>query len=66
MKFQDRLDNSLQYHSAATEKMLLDLIMQTDRHYSAEVALDFMNVHPLTDQRKCSVHLNLYISEVMT
>ncbi|KAK3804416.1 hypothetical protein RRG08_006716 [Elysia crispata] len=50
VKFQERLDNSLQYHSAATEKMLLDLIMQTDRHYSAEIALDFMNVHPLTDQ----------------
>ncbi|GFO09844.1 N-alpha-acetyltransferase 25, natb auxiliary subunit-like [Plakobranchus ocellatus] len=50
VKFQDRLDNSIQYHSAATEKMLLDLIMQTDRHDSAEAALDFMNVHPLTDQ----------------
>ncbi|GFR60420.1 N-alpha-acetyltransferase 25, NatB auxiliary subunit-like [Elysia marginata] len=50
VKFQERLDNSLQYQSAATEKMLLDLIMQTDRHYSAEIAIDYMNVHPLTDQ----------------
>ncbi|XP_059149615.1 N-alpha-acetyltransferase 25, NatB auxiliary subunit-like [Physella acuta] len=49
VEFQERLDNALQYHSANTEKMLLELIMQTDRHDSTELAVDCMNVHPLTD-----------------
>ncbi|KAH9503147.1 N-alpha-acetyltransferase 25, NatB auxiliary subunit [Bulinus truncatus] len=49
VEFQERLDNALQYHSASTEKMLLELIMQTDRHEAAESAAECMNVHPLTD-----------------
>ncbi|KAK0047677.1 N-alpha-acetyltransferase 25 NatB auxiliary subunit [Biomphalaria pfeifferi] len=50
VQFQERLDNSLQYHTASTEKMLLELIMQTDRHESTEAAANGMNVHPLTDK----------------
>ena len=34
--------------------------MQTDRHYSAEIALDFMNVHPLTDQREFTFHFKAF------
>ncbi|CAL1537069.1 unnamed protein product [Lymnaea stagnalis] len=49
VEFQERLDNALQYHSAKTEKMLLNLIMQTDRHETTETAVESMNVHPLTD-----------------
>ena len=36
MEFQGRLDNSLQFHSARTEKMLLDLVIQTDCHDAVE------------------------------
>ncbi|BFZ19068.1 hypothetical protein BsWGS_22107 [Bradybaena similaris] len=49
--FQDRLNSSLQFHNANTEKLLLDLIMQTDSHDATEETVKCMNVHPLTDKR---------------
>uniref|UniRef100_A0A0B7AIK1 Uncharacterized protein n=1 Tax=Arion vulgaris TaxID=1028688 RepID=A0A0B7AIK1_9EUPU len=51
VEFQNRLNNSIQFHHATTEKLLLDLIMQTDSHDSTEEAVRCMNVHPLTDKR---------------
>ncbi|XP_035829223.1 N-alpha-acetyltransferase 25, NatB auxiliary subunit [Aplysia californica] len=40
VEFQDRLDRSLQFQSAHTEKMLLDLMLQTDCHEAVEAAAD--------------------------
>lgn len=67
MEFQSRLDNSVQFHSAHTEKLLLDLIMQTDSHDTAEEAVRCMNVHPLTDKRKItnSCHHVLYFVQLL-
>ncbi|CAG5115797.1 unnamed protein product [Candidula unifasciata] len=60
--FQDRLNNSLQFHTANTEKLLLDLIMQTDSHDATEEIVKRMNVHPLTDKQKLCDNRDLAIA----
>ena len=64
VEFQDRLDNSLQFHSARTEKMLLDLIIQTDCHDAVEGAVECISpqtcplvTDTLVDNRDLSIAL---------
>ncbi|XP_021357895.1 N-alpha-acetyltransferase 25, NatB auxiliary subunit-like [Mizuhopecten yessoensis] len=46
VKFRERLQKSLQYSSAMTESMLLDLVLETSSHMSTEQMVTYMEIDP--------------------
>ncbi|XP_060069470.1 N-alpha-acetyltransferase 25, NatB auxiliary subunit-like [Ylistrum balloti] len=46
VKFRERLQKSLQYSSAMTESMLLDLVLETSSHVSTEQMVTYMEIDP--------------------
>ncbi|XP_062615343.1 N-alpha-acetyltransferase 25, NatB auxiliary subunit-like [Saccostrea cucullata] len=46
VRFRDKLQNSLQYACAKVESMLLDLILETSSHQSAEQMVTYMEIDP--------------------
>lgn len=44
--FRDKLQRSFQYKSASTERLLLDLILETNSHASTEQMLTYIEVDP--------------------
>ncbi|XP_052801736.1 N-alpha-acetyltransferase 25, NatB auxiliary subunit-like [Mya arenaria] len=50
VRFRDRLQNSLQYASATAERMLLDMILDTNSHVSTEQMVNYMEIDPAKDK----------------
>ena len=46
VKFRTRLQNSLQYSCATAERMLLDLVLETNSHLSTEQMVMYMEINP--------------------
>ncbi|KAL4223710.1 N-alpha-acetyltransferase 25 [Mactra antiquata] len=50
VRFRDRLQHSLQYASATAERMLLDLVLETNSHVSTEQMIMYMEIDPAQDK----------------
>ncbi|KAL3858112.1 hypothetical protein ACJMK2_012723 [Sinanodonta woodiana] len=50
VKFREKLQNSLQYASATAERMLLDLVLETDSHTKTEQMITYMEIDPEKDK----------------
>ena len=50
MDFRDKLQRSFQYKSASTERLLLDLTLETNCHASTEQMLSYIEVDPSKGQ----------------
>jgi hypothetical protein len=50
--FRDRLQRSFQYKSASTERLLLDLTLETNCHASTEQIVSYIEVYPWKGRRR--------------
>ena len=57
VKFRTRLQNSLQYSCATAERMLLDLVLETNSHLSTEQMVMYMEINPEKGKSKYTVFI---------
>ncbi|KAL5017135.1 hypothetical protein ScPMuIL_006724 [Solemya velum] len=50
VRFREKLQNSLQYASATAERLLLDLVLETNSHTATEQMVSYMEIDPEKDK----------------
>ena len=61
--FRDKLQRSFQYKSASTERLLLDLTLETNCHASTEQMLSYIEVDPSKGQPCVRFFPYLFVTE---